>query len=196
MVNDICSAIQRYLIHVLARPFPLSFHCICTCLIKGTPRSHIATAVAHRYFRFEPLSHVAAVHRAFPGSCPPPRGLPSATAYTASRIKGHGINSTKRVPSGFEYELVDELATAVPAAETDGTRERGRKFRGDLFATERQDRIAAVHSENKKGWKEAPEAVCWIPRDSPRLPRCVRMGLNEVSRGRLFATKRPSRLPR
>ncbi|KAL2132283.1 hypothetical protein VTI74DRAFT_3997 [Chaetomium olivicolor] len=38
-------------------------------------------------------------------------------------IKGYGVNSTKRVPSGFEYELVDELATAVPTAGTGGAKQ-------------------------------------------------------------------------
>lgn len=42
----------------------------------------------------------------------------AATPAPASKIKGHGVNSTKRLPSGFEYELDDELATAVPAAGT------------------------------------------------------------------------------
>lgn len=36
-------------------------------------------------------------------------------ALATSKKKGAGINSTKRLPSAFEYELENELATAVPA---------------------------------------------------------------------------------
>jgi hypothetical protein len=52
------------------------------------------------------------------------KGRPAGAIATASaatlKIKGHGVNSTKRLPSRFEYELEDELATAVPEAWTGG----------------------------------------------------------------------------
>jgi hypothetical protein len=35
---------------------------------------------------------------------------------STSQIKSHRVNSTTRLPSGFEHELDDELATALPAA--------------------------------------------------------------------------------
>ena len=38
-----------------------------------------------------------------------------ATTSAASRKKGAGVNSTKRLPSAFEYNIEDELTTAVPA---------------------------------------------------------------------------------
>ncbi|EAQ85354.1 hypothetical protein CHGG_09368 [Chaetomium globosum CBS 148.51] len=38
-----------------------------------------------------------------------------ATPSAASRKKGAGVNSTKRLPSAFEYNIEDELTTAVPA---------------------------------------------------------------------------------
>jgi hypothetical protein len=48
-----------------------------------------------------------------------------ATTLAASRKKGAGVNSTKRLPSAFEYDIEDELATAVPASKQQQQQQAG-----------------------------------------------------------------------
>jgi hypothetical protein len=56
-----------------------------------------------------------------------PAGALATASAAASKIKGHGINSTRRLPSGFEYALDDELATIIPASGSGGTKIKGMK---------------------------------------------------------------------